>query len=303
MDLVSVIVPVYNGEKSIKRCLDSLLKQTYTNFEIIVVNDGSNDQSKNIIDSYHDKRIVAIHKENEGVSETRNHGINKAKGKYLCFVDCDDYVCENYLKLMVEQIKQEQSDLVICNYQRLDQYGLNDNECNLDNQSNSINELIYDIYTKSLLNQPWNKLFLKEKITSYFRKNLSLGEDLIFVIDYLKNINKITYIKDSLYVYDLLEGGSLSFLKQSEEEFLSLYAYLFDELLSLNNYSLTNFSSFLFKHYIRFVINTNKKLSKAYPYLIKFAKKYQINKIYYQYFIYLLLGLAYSFKTKITNRK
>lgn len=299
MDLISVIIPVYNSEKTIKRCLDSLLKQSYPYFELIVVNDGSKDHSKDIIDSYDDERIVAIHKQNEGVSATRNKGITSAKGKYICFVDSDDYVEVDYLKMMIEQINKDKSDLVICNFKRLDHNGLNINECSFNTKKMEINEMIYEIYTKSLLNQPWNKLFIKDKISKLFSLDLSLGEDLLFVIDYLKNCYNISYVEDCLYVYDLLDGGGLSFLKQSETEFLALYAYLFDELLIKNEYSLTNFSSFLLKHYLRFCINTKKSLTKAYPYLMDFAKKYQINTIAYQYFIYLALGLAYLLKTKI----
>ena len=92
MNKVSIIVPIYNEEKNLKKCIESLINQTYKNLEIILINYGSTDNSKKVIDSYKDKRIVAIHKKNTGIGDTRNTGINKSTGEYIMFVDSDDYI-------------------------------------------------------------------------------------------------------------------------------------------------------------------------------------------------------------------
>ena len=116
MKSVSVIVPVYNVEKYLARCLDSLLGQTQPDIEILVVNDGSTDTSGRIVDEYAQKypdRIRAFHMENEGVSAARNRGVAEAEGKYLTFVDSDDYVTVDYLELMVEAAEKNHSDLAL----------------------------------------------------------------------------------------------------------------------------------------------------------------------------------------------
>ena len=104
----SFIVPCYNGEKYIVKCLDSILKQTSNNYEVIVINDGSTDNSINIINKYkNDRKIVIINQNNMGLSLTRNNGINKAKGEYLIFVDCDDYIQNDFLKTIDKNLNDE----------------------------------------------------------------------------------------------------------------------------------------------------------------------------------------------------
>lgn len=114
--LVSVIVPVYNAEKYLKKCMESILKQTYENIELILINDGSIDKSLDICNQFskRDRRIRVIDKDNSGVSDTRNLGIMLAKGKYLCFVDSDDYIEENYIEKMI--LNTDESTLTMCGY-------------------------------------------------------------------------------------------------------------------------------------------------------------------------------------------
>lgn len=115
-DKVSIIVPVYNVEKYIEKCLKSLISQSYKNIEIILIDDGSKDNSGKICDTYKrkDSRIKVIHKENAGVSEARNIGIQKATGRYLCFVDADDFVMNDYIEYMHQLIVKESSDIAVC---------------------------------------------------------------------------------------------------------------------------------------------------------------------------------------------
>ena len=105
---ISIIVPVYNVEKYLNRCLDSIINQSFINFELILINDGSTDKSGKICDKYAqiDKRVRVIHKKNEGVSLTRNLGINIAKGDYITFIDSDDWIEQDFLKKAIEYIKE-----------------------------------------------------------------------------------------------------------------------------------------------------------------------------------------------------
>ncbi len=119
--LISIIIPVYNAEKYLGECIDSVIKQSYQNWELILVNDGSTDCSKEICTEYanRDDRILVFHNENHGVSYTRNFGINAAKGEYLCFIDADDKILPDYLSELLNQMTQNEVDIVYCGYQLL----------------------------------------------------------------------------------------------------------------------------------------------------------------------------------------
>ena len=120
---VSVIIPVYNAQEGIKQCMDSLLNQSFTDFEIILLNDGSTDNSLEVIKKYaaDNDFIRVIDKENEGVAKTRNKGIQLANGKYIVFIDNDDFVDSDYLERFYNAIDQEQLDIVLGGYKRVNQ--------------------------------------------------------------------------------------------------------------------------------------------------------------------------------------
>ena len=113
---VSLIVPVYNTDKYLKKCLDSLLNQTLKDIEIIIINDGSKDNSDNIINSYHDKRIKYFKQENKGIGKTRNLGIKKSQGEYLAFVDSDDYLDSHFCEYLYVKCHNNDCDIAICDY-------------------------------------------------------------------------------------------------------------------------------------------------------------------------------------------
>lgn len=213
MSLISIVVPVYNVEKWLPKCLDSILGQTYGDFEVILVNDGSKDRSLEICNQYAeiDSRIVVINKENEGVSAARNTGINKAHGKYICFVDSDDCVEPNYLNALINTKQKYDSQLVIS--------GMN-LYFNSEKTEYKVDEVVYDkskflqLFSSQdvlfLLRGPCCKLFEREIIQSNnleFDKLIHFGEDTIFVLKYCLYCDIVAISDDASYQYYRREGG------------------------------------------------------------------------------------------------
>ena len=153
---VSIIVPIYNSEKYIERCIKSILNQTYKNFELILINDGSTDKSIDILNKYKkiDKRISIIDKKNEGVAKTRNLGIQKAKGKYVMFIDNDDFINKNYVETYYKIIKEKKLDIVIGGYERVNSKGKVIKRVEFKNRPFN-KEMIYKICS------PWAKIYKK----------------------------------------------------------------------------------------------------------------------------------------------
>ncbi len=220
-DLVSIIVPVYNAEKFLKRCIESILRQSYKNIEVILINDGSTDKSGEICDYYSskDKRVKVIHQKNSGPSVTRNKGIDIAKGKYIQFVDSDDYVEYNMTELLINEMKNN-IDIVLCGYRKLhknDKGKLiikNSNtykkiNISKDEFMNMFGKLFKDYY----INYIWNKLYITDIIKRnniYFDDRIGWGEDLIFNLSYLNYCNKFTIIENLLYNYIQYNNNSIT---------------------------------------------------------------------------------------------
>jgi len=212
--LISVIVPVYNAENTIEQCVNSIIKQTYLNLEIILVNDGSKDKSIEICQKLQkeDNRIIVIDKENEGVSKTRNKGIDIAQGEYITFVDSDDYIENNMIEILYNNIQNY--DLCTCNY-----YAIKNNKKTIKSNIESytieegqVNEYIEKMQKEMLFYNPVNKIF-KAKIIKEnnirFEHNIHVGEDYLFNIEYLKYVKKAKYISQPLYNY-IIQNGTLS---------------------------------------------------------------------------------------------
>ncbi len=199
MPLFSIIVPIYNTEKYLSRCIESILEQTFTDFELILVDDGSTDSSYSICQNYakDDSRIKVIHKENGGVSSARNIGLEYAKGVYLWFVDSDDYIKPTALVDLSVKVLNESSDLVIFNTTIEGNYKID-----------GFDAFFETYYFKYVLGfAPWNKLYLREIIEQNnlkFDEEETIGEDLLFNVGYYKHLKnkKITFISEGYYVYD-----------------------------------------------------------------------------------------------------
>lgn len=206
--LVSVIVPAYNCEQYIEKCIKSIEDQDYSNLEIIIVNDGSTDTTvqkiKSIIEK--DTRIIYLSQNNQGVSHARNAGLDVARGKYICFVDADDQIGDRYIEQLVNNI--ENCDMVTF-YLHSEQ---NKNSVIVMNDSKLMNELILN---NNIGGYPWNKIYKREIINKFnirFDENIHVCEDLLFNVEYLQHINNAVIIKsytDPLYYYNIRQGSAL----------------------------------------------------------------------------------------------
>ena len=195
--LVSVIIPVYNVEDFVVKCLDSVYEQSYENIEIIVVDDGSTDKSGELVDNFakNKSNVMVIHQENKGLSAARNLGISKAKGEWIALVDSDDYVAKDFVKKMVEATEKDNVDIVVCGF----------------NQEKPAEEILSgDEATIKLLTKQenldvvaWNKLYKKEL---FVKNNIwypvgEKHEDSLTTYKLLSVAEKVSYIADSLYFY------------------------------------------------------------------------------------------------------
>lgn len=202
--MYSVVIPVYEAEACVGRCVDSWLAQTEKNLELILVDDGSTDRSGRICDKYAEKdhRVHVIHQKNYGVSAARNAGIEASRGEYLLFTDSDDYVAEDYLEKMIRCQKESGADLVLCGFHHLydgaDILKIPKSAGVFQCSEHSEDFLL--LYEQGFLNMPWNKLY-RRKQTGRFNISLSLGEDLLFNLDYLRTCGRIAVLAEPLCYY------------------------------------------------------------------------------------------------------
>ena len=202
--MISVIVPLYNAKKYLHRCIDSILAQTFTDFELLLVDDGSTDSSDAICDEYAEKdsRVRVFHKKNGGVSSARNLGLVNTKGEYVMFVDSDDYMLPTMCELMLRTIENKSADLVVCGTTETGG-GFWRPRFDEDFSKEQLKERFVSLLHTELLSPPWNKIYKKVKIGNLrFREDISFGEDLLFNIQYLDICNKISFIKESPYYHE-----------------------------------------------------------------------------------------------------
>ena len=211
MPTITVIVPVYNTEKYLYRCIDSILAQTFTNFELLLIDDGSNDASGQICDEYttKDNRVRVFHKKNGGVSSARNLGLDNAIGKYIMFVDSDDYMMPGMLEVMLSALESKKADLVVCGTMETGG-GYWRPVADVDYSINQLNDHFVTLLHTELLSPPWNKI-LKKKIIGNIRfsEDISFGEDLLFNIQYLKKCETISFIKEAPFYHEKENENSL----------------------------------------------------------------------------------------------
>lgn len=209
--MVSVIVPIFNAEEKLERCINSILHQSYQDIELILINDGSTDGSRKICKKYaeQDQRVYYAERQNKGVSITRNEGISLASGNYIQFVDSDDYIEKKMIEKMVNRMQDTEADMVICGFTEFfpEYKDMRLPEIDKTIKMTEIGKEYPNIFKKFLLNSPCNKLYKKEKLVEKFSEDLSLGEDLIFNLHNMKYFEKISFIKESFYNYIISQGS------------------------------------------------------------------------------------------------
>lgn len=216
---VSIIIPVYNAAKTLNRCIESVLRQEYDDFEAIFINDGSRDNSGEILEDFaqKDKRIKIITQSNAGVSLARNAGLDEASGSYICFLDSDDYIESEYISKLTETIQFEDSDLAQCGYYELSPFVkkpivLHDFQKFYAEKVISQKQFQANLFN-GLTGVLWGKMFKKEIIDALnlrLNPEISYSEDLIFVLRYSNEIKNIGIVYDNLYHYDRTNENGLS---------------------------------------------------------------------------------------------
>lgn len=206
LPLISVIVPVYNADKYLKKCLDSIVHQTYRNLEIILIDDGSTDSSGKICNEYSkkDDRIIVVHLDNCGVSSARNYGLEIAKGEYIGFVDSDDYISEEMFETLFHAMEEDGSDFACCNYIQINEEGIpfEGQQLPIKDECITASEawkcfILWGCYYVA----PWNKLY-KAKIFENLRFPAGKRyEDLYIFQDIIDQCDKISQVSKALYYY------------------------------------------------------------------------------------------------------
>lgn len=213
-ELISVIVPVYNVEPYLRRCLDSIIGQTYKNIEIILVNDGSTDNSGEICHEYAkwDSRVTVYSQTNEGQGAARNFGVPRAKGKYIAFIDSDDVIEKNYIEQLYFILKGHNADIACCGLKTF----VCEREifCGIDNEK-KIKEytdkeaLDVLLYQRELINAPWCKLINIEIVKKYPFPEQTGYEDMAVVYKWFAHARKIVYVQSKLYYYRQVKNSTM----------------------------------------------------------------------------------------------
>ena len=212
---VSIIVPVYNGEATIRRCVDSILTQEYRDFELLLVDDGSTDASAEILDGYgrQDERVRVIHKENTGVSDTRNTAIDLAEGEYLQFLDSDDWITPDATKLLVRAAEANGCDLVIADF-----YRVVGERCSHKGDIEETTAMTREEFAACMMENPadyyygvlWNKLYRREIIREHqIRMNTEISwcEDFMFNLEYMHYAQVFFALQVPIYYYVKRKGS------------------------------------------------------------------------------------------------
>ena len=228
--LISVIVPIYNGEKYLEECLESIINQTYKNLQIILIDDGSKDKSGKICDEYakKDKRIEVIHKENAGVSAARNTGLDNARGEWITFIDADDSVEKDFCKNLMQN-ETNDVDCIMCGYSRL----INDKKIEIESIgfSNKFEDsrkyLICSLNPQTGVGFSHMKIIRMSAIGNIrFNDNLKVAEDALFNIQLSENIRKIIFVDEKLYNYRL---NTNSTVKKYDDKYTEKYLKAMEE--------------------------------------------------------------------------
>lgn len=281
MTKVSLIVPIYNSQNYLEKCIKSLISQTLKDIQIILINDGSTDNSEKIIKSFDDKRIVYISKNNEGIGKTRNLGIDKATGEFLAFVDSDDYLNEHFCEYMYQKAVNDDCDLVVCDFfeDRNTLVGIKFKDFK-DTNLRETPELINYINLG-----PCNKLYKKSLFddkSNRFEENLKY-EDAPFVVKMLVSANKIGKVNDYLTYYVIHSNSETTIRDKRMYDILEITDIIVNDLKKVNypNDSLVSLAVMILTDYTiqqRYISDVKYRhdfINKAFKYLNNLDRKWR----------------------------
>lgn len=257
-DKITIIIPVYNVEKYIDKCLNSVINQTYKNLQIIIVNDGSKDNSEDICKKYQkkDKRIICLTQKNHGVSNARNVGLNYANGKYIIFIDSDDWLEPDMIEVLYFNSIKNEADISICDYyMNYENKEIAHNKLAkkiiLQDKSKILEEL-FDINTFG--GYLWNKLIKRECIYysnnkyTKFNEEVKIQEDILFLTDIVQKANKVIYMpQEKKYHYRIRENSAVNF-SYSQKDLTKLIAM--EQFIKLKHqYMIENLTKIEYDYY------------------------------------------------------
>ena len=274
---LSIIVPVYKVEKQLERCIRSILNQSFTNFELILVDDGSPDKCGEICDEYEkkDKRIKVIHKKNGGLSDARNAGLNIAKGKYIGFVDSDDIIHSEMYERMYNCITKYNVDIVQCKFRKFKSIEdinklSNINDVNIEYYTSK--EAIMDMIDNNKINvNTWNKLYKRELFENERFPKGKIHEDEFLTYKLIYKSNKVAYINEELYYYYQNDNGIMNgsnLIKRLDRiEALEERSNFFLKNGDKDLYNKSNTALFFALNKLYFIFKRNKQLRKEEQYI------------------------------------
>ena len=293
-DLITIVINVYNGEKFINKCLDSVINQTYKNLEILIINDGSTDNTLNIIKKYKDKRIRVITTENKGLSISRNIGIDNAKGEYLYFIDVDDWIDSDTIEYLYNLNKKNNTLISTC--KSVDVYNYN---VSIENKKEKVDILLQkDLLIKILLWQNrteafWNKLIKKELLNN-IRFEDRMINDIAFTHKLIINTDEVSYSNQIKY-YHLIHKENISVKKR---ENLDRVEDMYKAILERYNYIKEIYPNFEYNELgiidgiTRLYFTKSKKVKN-------YLKELGAITLYNELFSFKILKLKINFREKI----
>ena len=276
LSLISIIIAFYNEEKYLERCLNSILNQTYNNIEVILINDGSTDNSLQIVQKYVNKfeRIKIFSIENSGAAEARNIGLKNITSKYVTFLDADDCLAPNMMQVFASEIETTNADLLLCDFHIFSEDGINEMPSKWHNSYSSIkksSDLATVFYKEGIVETIWSKVFLTsiaKNIT--FDKELKLFDDRPFVLEFILSSKSVSFIPIKL-IYNYCRNSSLTRRILSDIRVKDVYRLFEVELAVVKKYNLDNvYKKGVFKNALDYFMDT---------FLIQIIDKKEINQL------------------------
>ena len=291
--MITVIINVYNGEKYIKKCLDSIVNQTYKDLEILVINDGSTDNTLSICKSYKDKRIKIITTKNQGLSLSRNIGIDNANGKYLYFIDADDFIELDTIEYLYNLSKKYKTDITTCMTMDIVDYNYKvkqqEEKIEIIDQEEMLKKILL---SKNRDVATWNKLIKKELFNNLRFENRIIN-DMAFTHKLVSRTNKILYSNQIKHFY-LRHKESITGKKASTERLIDIYNVYYDRYNYIKDIypSMLENNTVMLQIIVKMYLKNNKELEE-------YLNKQNALKIYKQIFTIKVLKTKISFREKI----